>query len=140
MPKHTPHSERINAAAGILKSHPTLTAAMAMKLAGFSEDDCSNPGGGHALTSIKTFFPPSRLSGMLGTITAIGENCLILASNNDPDALVGTAGYMGRIERPNDNAAYDKSRSVDVVAGDSGMRRNMPGTREERTNTRGRAA
>jgi hypothetical protein len=46
MPKHMPHSERINAAAGILKSHPILTAVMAMKLAGFSEDDCSNPGGG----------------------------------------------------------------------------------------------
>ena len=43
MPKHTPHSERINAATGIMKSHPTLTAAMAMKLAGFSEEDCSNP-------------------------------------------------------------------------------------------------
>ena len=43
MPKHTPHSEHINAAAGIMKSHPTLTAAMAMKLAGFSEEDCSNP-------------------------------------------------------------------------------------------------
>ena len=43
MPKHTPHSERINAAAGIIKNHPTLTAAMAMKLAGFSEEDCSNP-------------------------------------------------------------------------------------------------
>ncbi len=38
-----PHSERINAAAGIIKNHPTLTAAMAMKLAGFSEEDCSNP-------------------------------------------------------------------------------------------------
>jgi len=43
MPKHTPHSERINAAASIMKSHPTLTAAMAMKLADFSEEDCSNP-------------------------------------------------------------------------------------------------
>jgi hypothetical protein len=43
MPKHTPHSERINAAAGIIKNHPTLTAAMAMKLAGFSEENCSNP-------------------------------------------------------------------------------------------------
>ena len=26
-----------------MKSHPTLTAAMAMQLAGFSEKDCSNP-------------------------------------------------------------------------------------------------
>ena len=39
---------------------------------------------------------------------------------------------MGRIERANDNAAYDKSRSVDAVAGDSGMRRNTPGTRGRR--------
>ena len=43
MPKHTRHSEHINAAAGIMKSHPTLTAAMAMQLAGFSEEDYSNP-------------------------------------------------------------------------------------------------
>jgi hypothetical protein len=43
MPKHTPHSEHINAAVGIMKSHPTLTAAMVMQLAGFSEEDCSNP-------------------------------------------------------------------------------------------------
>ena len=43
MPKQTPHSEHINAAAGIMKNHPTLTAAMAMQLAGFSEEDCSNP-------------------------------------------------------------------------------------------------
>jgi hypothetical protein len=56
-----PHSERINAAAGILKSHPILTAVMAMKLAGFSEDDCSNPGGGHASTSIMTIFPAPPL-------------------------------------------------------------------------------
>jgi hypothetical protein len=41
MPKHTPHSERINAAAGIMKIHPTLTAAIAMQLAGFSEEDYS---------------------------------------------------------------------------------------------------
>jgi len=26
-----------------MKNHPTLTAAMAMQLAGFSEEDCSNP-------------------------------------------------------------------------------------------------
>ena len=43
MPKHTSHSEHINAAASIMKSHPTLTAAMAMQLAGFSEEDYSNP-------------------------------------------------------------------------------------------------
>ena len=43
MPKHTPHSEHINAAVGIMKSHPTLTAAMAMQLAGFSEEDYSKP-------------------------------------------------------------------------------------------------
>ncbi len=43
MPKHTPHSEHINAAAGIMKSDPALTAAMAMQLAGFSEEDYSNP-------------------------------------------------------------------------------------------------
>ena len=43
MPKHTRHSEHINAAAGIMKSHPSLTAAMAMQLAGFSEEDYSNP-------------------------------------------------------------------------------------------------
>ena len=43
MPKHTPHSEHINAAASIMKSHPTLTAAMAMQLAGFSEEDYSKP-------------------------------------------------------------------------------------------------
>jgi hypothetical protein len=41
MPKHTPHSEHINPAVGIMKSHPTLTAAMAMQLAGFSEEDYS---------------------------------------------------------------------------------------------------
>jgi hypothetical protein len=41
MPKHTPHSERNNAAAGIMKSHPTLTGAMAMQLTGFSEEDYS---------------------------------------------------------------------------------------------------
>jgi len=39
MPKQTLHSNRINAASGIMKSHPTLTAAMAMQLAGFSEED-----------------------------------------------------------------------------------------------------
>ena len=140
MPTHTPHSERINAAVGILKSHPTLTAAMAMKVAGFSEDDCSNPGGRHASTSIETFFPPSRISDLLGTITPVGENCLILASNNDPDAFVGIAGSMGRIERANDNAAYDELRSVDAVACDGRMRRNTPGAREERTDTCGWAA
>jgi len=43
MPKHTRHSEHIYAAAGIMKSHPTLTAVMAMQLAGFSEEDYSNP-------------------------------------------------------------------------------------------------
>jgi hypothetical protein len=43
MPKKTPHLKHINAAAGIMKNHPTLTAAMAMQLAGFSEEDCSNP-------------------------------------------------------------------------------------------------
>jgi hypothetical protein len=43
MLKHTPHSEHINAAASIMKSHPTLTAAMAMQLAGFSEEDYSKP-------------------------------------------------------------------------------------------------
>ena len=43
MPKQMLHLERINAAASIIKRHPTLTAAMAMKLAGFSEEQCSNP-------------------------------------------------------------------------------------------------
>ena len=38
MPKQMPHSEHINAVAGFMKNHPTLTAAMAMKLAGFSEE------------------------------------------------------------------------------------------------------
>ncbi len=38
-----PHSNHINAAAGIMKNHPTLTAVMAMQLTGFSEEDCSNP-------------------------------------------------------------------------------------------------
>jgi hypothetical protein len=42
-------------------------------------------GGRHALTSIETFFPPSRISDMLGTITAV--------------AFVGIAGSMGRMER-----------------------------------------
>jgi hypothetical protein len=43
MPKHTLHLEHINAAAGIMKSHPTLTAAMVMQLTGFFEEDYSNP-------------------------------------------------------------------------------------------------
>ena len=53
---------------------------------------------------------------------------------------VGIAGSMGRMERANDNAAYDESRSVDAVTGNGGMRRNTPGAREERTDARGRAA
>ena len=32
-----------NTAGGIMNSHPTLTAAMAMQFAEFSEEDCSNP-------------------------------------------------------------------------------------------------
>ncbi len=43
MPKHMLHSEHINAAASIKKSHPTLTAAMAMQLTRFSEEDYSKP-------------------------------------------------------------------------------------------------
>ena len=42
-PKKTPHSNRINDTGSIMKSHPTLTVAMEMQLAGFSEEDCSNP-------------------------------------------------------------------------------------------------
>ncbi len=53
---------------------------------------------------------------------------------------VGIAGSMGRMERANNDAAYNESRSVDAVTGDGGMRRNTPGAREERTDAHGRAA
>ena len=94
------------------------------------DDDAHRRGVGHASTSIETFFPPSCISDMR----------LILASNKDLDAFVGIAGSVGRMERANDDAAYDESRSIDAVAGDGGMRRNTPGASEERTDARGRAA
>lgn len=57
--------------------HPTATVTamtMTTRIAG----------GRHASTSIETFFPPSRISDMLGTITAV--------------AFVGIARSMGRME------------------------------------------
>ena len=68
----------INAAFRPRADHPTATAtatAMTTRIAR----------GRHASTSIETFFPPSRISNMLGTITAV--------------AFVDIAGSMGRMER-----------------------------------------
>ncbi len=108
-------------------------------------------GGGHgSSSSIKTYFPPSRISDVLGTMIAatVGNNrYLLLTSNDDPDAsFVSIVGSMGRMDRDDandddddddddDSASYVyESRNVDaVVGGGGGMRRNAPGAREERT-------
>jgi hypothetical protein len=103
-------------------------------------------GGGHGFSSsIETYFPPSRISDVRGTMiaTAVGNNrILLLTSNDNPDtSFVGIVGLMGRMERndanddddDDDAASYVyESRNVDaVVGGGGGMRRNAPGAREE---------
>jgi hypothetical protein len=90
-------------------------------------------GGGHgSSSSIETYFPPSRISDVLGLGTmiaaAIGNNrYLLLTSNDDPDAsFVGIVGSMGRMERDDANDDDDaasyvyESRNADAVVGGGG--------------------
>jgi len=112
MPKHTPHSERINAAAGIMKSHPTLTAAMAMKLAGFSEEDCSNPSI-HAL--VRSRLPGRGKRAYQKTLPALSTPSPPAAKEPITDIVVA-AGDEGSKGSPLTNPTFDTPDNGTVLA------------------------